>query len=173
MSIAKPTIPFYAAVGAGDALVEKVRTTDPAQFKAPKLKAPHVKAPQLSDVTELPAQLKALPEHLRELQEQAQSFATDTLGQLTTAYTDFAKRGETVVEDARKRGETVVEDARKRGESVVDDVRKRDVIAEVKGAVSKLKGAARLNAGAPAAETTSASQAKQAESTPTEKSTST
>ena len=121
MPITKPVIPFYAAVGAGDALVEKVRTTDPSQLKAPKLKAPSVKAPQLPDVKEIPAHLKAFPEHLRELQEQAQTFATDTLGQLSTAYTDFAKRGE----------------------SVVEDVRKHDVVSDVKDAVSKLPGVAR------------------------------
>src|SRR5690606_17951445 len=120
MPIANPANPFYAAVGAGDALVEKVRASDPSQLKAPKLKAPQVKPPQL-DVKELQAQLKALPEQLRDLQAQAQSFATDTLGQLSSAYADFAKRGE----------------------AVVDDVRKRDVVAEVKDAVSKLQGAAR------------------------------
>ena len=63
MPIANPATPFYAVVGAGDALVERVRATDPSQLKdlkAPKLKAPQVKAPQL-DVKEIPAQLKALP----------------------------------------------------------------------------------------------------------------
>lgn len=131
MPIANPATPFYAVVGAGDALVERVRATDPSQLKdlkAPKLKAPQVKAPQL-DVKEIPAQLKALPEQLRDLQGQAQSFASETLEHLSTAYADFAKRGETVV----------------------DDVRKRDVVSDVKDAVSKLRPATEAPVSAPAA----------------------
>jgi hypothetical protein len=112
--IKKPT-PLYAVVGAGEAVVEKIRGIDidpktvrgqvkdlPTKAQATATKAQAKATERFGTVVE---DVKHLPEQLRALPDRAQAVATQAMGQASEAYADFAKRGEIVVQ--RVRGQAV------------------------------------------------------------------
>lgn len=82
--------PLYAVVGAGDAIVAKVRATVPTQ----------------DDVDGVVTDIKSLPEQLKGLPEQAQSAALDALKDAADVYADLAKRGESLVGRIRRQKAT-------------------------------------------------------------------
>lgn len=155
IQLTNPT-PLYAAVGAGDALVAKVRGADVPKvnfdvdvlLKDLKTVQGQAKAIRVSElpsqfkkisIADLQTQVRSLQTQLKSVQGQVQHTATDTVGQLGRAYTDFAKRGEEVVTSVRQRD--FVGDVR----SGVDDLAGKarsgaaDVIGDVKGRVGKVQ----------------------------------
>lgn len=115
--IKKPT-PLYAVVGAGDAVVKKIRGIDidpdnvrsqvndlPTKAQATATKA-QAKATErfgtiADDVKHIPDQLKTLP-------DKAQAVALQAMAKATEAYAEFAVRGEVVVQRVRKEGPQVI-----------------------------------------------------------------
>jgi cation transport regulator ChaB len=112
--IKKPT-PLYAVVGAGEAVIEKIRGIDldpdsvrgqvkdiPTKAQATATKAQAKATERFGTVVD---DVKHLPDQLRALPDRAQAVAMQAMGQATEAYADFAKRGEIVVQ--RVRGQAV------------------------------------------------------------------
>lgn len=153
IQLSNPT-PLYAAVGAGDALVAKVRGADVPKvnfdvdvllkdLKTVQGQAKSIRVSELPgqfkkiSISDLQSQVRSLQGQLKSVQGQVQHTATDTVGQLGRAYTDFAKRGEEVVNNVRKRD--FVDEVR----SGVDDLAGKarsgaaEVIGDVKGRVVK------------------------------------
>lgn len=115
--IKKPT-PLYAVVGAGDAVVKKIRGIDidpdsvrsqvndlPTKAQATATKA-QAKATErfgtiADDVKHIPDQLKTLP-------DKAQAVALQAMAKASEAYAEFAVRGEVVVQRVRKEGPQVI-----------------------------------------------------------------
>lgn len=115
--IKRPT-PLYAVVGAGDAVVKKIRGIDidpdtvksqvndlPTKAQATATKA-QAKATErfgtvVDDVKHIPDQLKTLP-------DKAQAVALQAMSKATEAYAEFAVRGEVVVQRVRKEGPQVI-----------------------------------------------------------------
>jgi hypothetical protein len=111
--IKKPT-PLYAVVGAGEAVVEKIRGIDidpkavrdqakefPTKAQATATKAQAKATERFGTVVE---DVKHLPEQLKTLPEKAQGVALQAVGQASEAYTNFAARGELAVQRVRAQG---------------------------------------------------------------------
>jgi len=111
--IKKPT-PLYAVVGAGEAVVEKLRGIDidpkavrdqakefPTKAQATATKAQAKATERFGTVVE---DVKHLPEQLKTLPEKAQGVALQAVGQASEAYTNFAARGELAVQRVRTQG---------------------------------------------------------------------
>jgi hypothetical protein len=114
--IKKPT-PLYAVVGAGEAVVERIRDIDPKQLQAQakefptkaQAKATEAQAKATERFSTVVDDVKHLPEHLRTLPERAQSVALQAFEQAGDVYADLAQRGEGVVQRVRNQGPVVGE----------------------------------------------------------------
>ncbi|WP_370616898.1 hypothetical protein [Mumia sp. Pv 4-285] len=95
--ITSPT-PLFAVVGAGDAVVAKVRATIPSANEVEGF---------VGDVKGLPEQLKTVPEQLKVLPEKAQAAALEALKGLESTYSDLVVRGESLVGRIRAQRATV------------------------------------------------------------------
>lgn len=95
-SSTRPT-PLYAAVGAGDLVVEKIRHTSLERESQRLQESIEVR------VNQRVAEVKAIPGQVRALPERAQAVAGEALGQVNEVYADLANRGEVLV--ARIRGQ--------------------------------------------------------------------
>lgn len=110
----RPT-PLYAAVGAGDLVVEKIRRTSLER-----------ESERLQDgiearVNQRVAEVRALPGQVLALPEKAQSVATDALDSANTVYVDLAKRGEQLV--ARIRGQESTQTAKRQARATTSQAK--------------------------------------------------
>lgn len=106
MARTKTPTPLYAVLGAGDLVVERIRTTaasvdtDPKGFQ-------HQVQDQVHTVQSVAQQrADALVAELRALPDRAQAAAYEALGQAASVYGDLAERGETLVTRVRNQQST-------------------------------------------------------------------
>lgn len=98
--IKRPT-PLYAVVGAGDAVVERLRglDIDPKHLQAQAKQFPTKANQRFGTVVE---DMRHLPDQLRTLPERAQTAALHAFGHAGEVYAELAERGEGVVHGTRK-----------------------------------------------------------------------
>ncbi len=102
----------------------------------------------VEDVKGLPETLKKID--VADLQKQAQGFAQTAVGTATSAYADFAKKGEELVnkakglkvDDIKKTVDSSVEDVTKSAKGFADDAQKRVevLVGDAKATVTKVTG---------------------------------
>jgi len=91
--------PLYAAAGAGDLAVEKLRKLVPARM--PRLRGELKAEPQA-----VRERIGHLPDDVRALPEKTQAFARGRLDQASHGYADLAERGRSVVDRLRRQKPT-------------------------------------------------------------------
>ncbi len=92
--------PLYAALGATDILVERLRSTN--------LERDTERLQQLLEtrVQQGVAEIKALPEQMKAIPDRAQAVAADAIDSANAVYTDLAARGELLVARIRSQKST-------------------------------------------------------------------
>jgi hypothetical protein len=103
--IKKPK-PLYAVVGAGEAVIERIRDLDPNQLQAQakefptkaQAKATEAQAKANERLGTVVDDVKHLPEQLRTLPDRAQSVALQAFELAGDKYAEYAQRGELVVQ---------------------------------------------------------------------------
>lgn len=106
--------PLYAVVGAGDLVVERIRTTAAGVDGDPRAARQQLQ-------TGAQTQLDALMAELRTLPDRAQSVALDTLGQAAAVYGELVERGVTLV--TRVRNQQATQDAAAQARTTVAQAR--------------------------------------------------
>ncbi|MGH2601006.1 MAG: hypothetical protein ACRDJ9_16670 [Dehalococcoidia bacterium] len=104
-TLTDPT-PLYAAAGAGDLLVEKLREIKVPEIKRPGLKRPEITLDPKAVQDRLQERLTDLQGEFKRLPERANVAVSDSLSQASKTYDELAVRGKSVVRRIRSQKAT-------------------------------------------------------------------
>jgi heparin binding hemagglutinin HbhA len=114
-TLTDPT-PLYAAAGAGDLLVEKIR-----ELKLPELKRPEINVEPKVVQDKVQERLTDIQDELKRLPERANVAVSDSLSQASKTYDSLAVRGKSIV--SRVRNQKATQDLIEQAEATVAKAR--------------------------------------------------